>query len=42
MAKTLQTKWYDETVKALQINGKSERTQQCYARAVRMLIEHSR
>jgi len=40
MANALRTKWYDETVKALQINGKSERTQQCYARAVRMLIEH--
>mgnify|MGYP006300542909 CR=1 FL=1 len=40
MAKAIRTRWYDETVKALQINGKSERTQQCYARAVRMLIEH--
>ncbi len=40
MAKVLRTKWYVETVKALQINGKSERTQHCYARAVRMLIEH--
>jgi len=40
MASALRTKWYDETVKALQINGKSERTQQCYARAVRMLIQH--
>ncbi len=40
MAKVLHTKWYVETVKALQINGKSERTQHCYARAVRMLIVH--
>ena len=39
MKKVLRTKWYDETVKALQINGKSERTQQAYARAVRQLIE---
>ncbi len=39
MAKTLQTKWYGKTVKALQLNGKSERTQKMYARAVRMLIE---
>ncbi|MEE4354854.1 MAG: site-specific integrase [Desulfococcaceae bacterium] len=41
MAKVLRTKWYEETVKALQINGKSKRTQQCYARAVRMLTEYS-
>jgi site-specific recombinase XerD len=41
MAKVLRTKWYGETVKALQINGKSRRTQECYARAVRMLIEYS-
>jgi len=35
----LQTPWYDKTVEALQLNGKGERTQQAYARAVRMLIE---
>jgi len=40
MHKPLQTPWYDKTVKALQIAGMSERTQQCYARAVRMLMEH--
>ena len=40
MNKTLQTPWYNKTVDALQIAGMSERTQQCYARAVRMLIEH--
>jgi site-specific recombinase XerD len=39
MKKVLKTKWYDETVKALQINGKSGKTQQAYARSVRMLIE---
>ncbi len=39
MAKVLRTKWYDETVKVLEINGKCERTQHAYARAVRMLIE---
>jgi len=39
MSKVLQTPWYDETIKALQLNGKSERTQEAYARAVRMLIE---
>ncbi len=35
----LQTPWYDRTVEALQLNGKGERTQQAYARAVRLLIE---
>jgi site-specific recombinase XerD len=35
----MKTPWYDETLKALQLNGKSERTQEAYARAVRMLIE---
>ncbi len=38
--KTLRTPWYDETIKALQINGKSDKTQEAYARAVRMLIEY--
>ena len=33
-------KWYDRTVKMLQINGKGVRTQQAYARSVRMLIEY--
>ncbi len=41
MKKVLRTEWYDKTVKALQINGKGERTQQAYARAVRQLIEFS-
>ena len=35
----LQTPWYNKTVEALQLSGKGERTQQAYARAVRMLIE---
>lgn len=39
MSQVLKTPWYDETIKALQLNGKSERTQEAYARAVRMLIE---
>ena len=42
MEKILKTKWYNKTVKALQINGKSERTQQAYARSVRQLIEFYR
>ena len=33
------TDWYERTIKALQLNGKGERTQQLYARAVRMLSE---
>jgi integrase/recombinase XerD len=40
MQKSLKTPWYDKTVKALQLAGMSGRTQECHARAVRMLIEH--
>ncbi len=36
----LQTPWYNKTVNALQLAGMSDRTQHCYARAVRMLIEY--
>lgn len=32
--------WYEKAVKALQLNGMAERTQDAYARAVRMLVEH--
>lgn len=39
MKKALQTHWYTRITEALQLNGKSERTQNAYARAVRMLIE---
>jgi len=35
----LQTPWYDKAVEALKLNGKSERTQEAYARHVRKLIE---
>lgn len=38
--KALQTPWYTETVKALQLAGMCDRTQGCYARAVRQLLEH--
>jgi hypothetical protein len=31
--------WYDKMVKALQLNGKGERSQQAYARTVWMLID---
>lgn len=37
----MMTDWYDTMIKALQLNGKGERTQQAYARAVRMLTEFS-
>ena len=40
MAKTLKTHWYNKTIDALQLAGMSESTQESYARAVRMLIEH--
>ena len=32
--------WYEQAVKALQLNGMAERTQDAYARSVRMLVEH--
>jgi integrase/recombinase XerD len=35
----MQTEWYDSMIQALQLNGKGERTQEAYARAVRMLVE---
>jgi site-specific recombinase XerD len=35
----LKTPWYDKAVEALKLNGKSERTQEAYARHVRKLIE---
>jgi hypothetical protein len=35
----MMTDWYERTIKALQLNGKGERTQQLYARVVRMLSE---
>ena len=37
---TKDTDWYDQMVRKLQINGKSERTQEAYTRAVRQLKEH--
>jgi hypothetical protein len=33
------TDWYERTIKALELNGKGDRTQESYARAVRMLSE---
>jgi len=35
----MKTEWYDRMIKALQLNGKGERTQEAYARALRMLVE---
>lgn len=35
----MNTEWYDRMVKALQLNGKGERTQQAYVRSVRMLTQ---
>ena len=37
---TIDKTWYDQMIRKLQINGKSERTQEAHARAVRQLIEH--
>ena len=33
------SKWYEEMTKTLQLNGKGERTQEAYLRAVRMLSQ---
>ena len=38
--KATDTTWYDQMIRKLQINGKSERTQEAYTRAVRQLTEH--
>ncbi len=35
----MMTDWYDRSIKALQLNGMGERTQQAYTRSVRMLTE---
>ena len=35
----MMTDWSKRMIQTLQLNGKSERTQQCYVRAVRMLTE---
>ena len=35
----MMTDWYDKTIQALQLNGKGERTQEAYARSVRMLTQ---
>jgi site-specific recombinase XerD len=35
----MKTEWYERMIQALQLNGKGERTQEAYARAVRMLVE---
>lgn len=34
------TKWHEKMLKALQVSGKGERTQECYTRSMRMLVEH--
>ena len=39
---TADSSWYDQMVRKLQINGKSERTQEAYTRAVRQLKDHYR
>jgi site-specific recombinase XerD len=40
MSHTLQTPWYNKTIDALQLAGKGDRTQECYARSVRQLLEY--
>lgn len=33
------TDWYRKSINALALNGKAERTQQAYTRALRMLVD---
>ena len=33
----MMTDWYQRSINAMQLNGKGERTQEAYTRAVRML-----
>jgi integrase/recombinase XerD len=35
----IMTNWYENSIKTLQLNGKGNRTQECYTRALRMLTE---
>jgi site-specific recombinase XerD len=35
----METQWYKQMTKALQLNGKAERTQEAYVRALRMLVQ---
>jgi len=34
------TQWYQQAINALQLNGKGQRTQEAYVRAVRMLAQY--
>lgn len=35
------TDWYERSFKALQLAGYAEKSQQCYLRAIRLLVEHT-
>jgi integrase/recombinase XerD len=35
----MMTNWYERSIHMLQLNGKGERTQEAYTRALRMLID---
>ena len=35
------TDWYERAFKALQLAGYAEKSQQCYLRGIRMLVEHT-
>ncbi len=35
----METQWYRQMTKALQLNGKAERTEEAYVRALRMLVQ---
>ncbi len=36
----MKTDWYQQSIRALQLTGKGKSTQQCYTRAVKLLVEH--
>jgi len=38
MSHTLQTPWYNKTIKALQLAGKGDKTRESYARSVRQYL----
>jgi hypothetical protein len=37
----MMTDWHERAFKALQLAGYSEKSQQCYLRAIRMLVEYT-
>ena len=36
----MKSDWYEQSMRALQLTGKSKSTQECYTRSVRLLVEY--